>query len=114
MIQIKQYVKVNSLDEAYELNQKKSNIQEEIDLICEFILGNKSFNEIEKAIDKFTNSAISTLGRKIGNSIFKKLFKNIITTYSIYIPYKQMLLYIIILFANLFCFPKNVFICSLV
>lgn len=33
------------------LNQKKSNIQEEIDLICEFILGNKSFNEIEKAID---------------------------------------------------------------
>ena len=26
MIQIKQYVKVNSLDEAYELNQKKSNV----------------------------------------------------------------------------------------
>ena len=26
MIQIKQYVKVSSLDEAYELNQKKSNV----------------------------------------------------------------------------------------
>lgn len=35
----------------------------------------KKPSKIEKAIDKFTNSAISTLGRKIGNSIFKKLFK---------------------------------------
>ena len=35
----------------------------------------KKPSKIEKAIDKFTNSAISTIGRKIGNSIFKKLFK---------------------------------------
>lgn len=35
----------------------------------------KKPSKVEKAVDKFTNSAISTLGRKIGNSIFKKLFK---------------------------------------
>lgn len=30
---------------------------------------------LEKAADKVTNSAMSTIGRKIGNSIFKNLFK---------------------------------------
>ena len=29
----------------------------------------------EKAIDKTANSAFNTIGRKIGNSIFKGLFK---------------------------------------
>ncbi len=35
----------------------------------------KKKSKAEKAADKVTNSAMNTLGRKIGNSIFKGLFK---------------------------------------
>ena len=35
----------------------------------------KKKSKAEKAVDKATNSAMNTLGRKIGNSIFKGLFK---------------------------------------
>ena len=35
----------------------------------------KKKSKAEKTMDKFTNSIVSTLGRKIGNSIFKNLFK---------------------------------------
>ncbi|MCM1371153.1 MAG: DUF853 domain-containing protein [Clostridium sp.] len=32
-------------------------------------------NKVEKAVTKLTNSTLNTLGRKIGNSLFKNLFK---------------------------------------
>ena len=35
----------------------------------------KKKSNLEKASDKITNSALNTIGRKIGNSIFKGLFK---------------------------------------
>ena len=34
-----------------------------------------SETKLEKAVDKLTNQTMSTLGRKIGNSIWKNLFK---------------------------------------
>lgn len=64
--------KIND-ESAYEkiMKQKKEQNNNEI----KETTTKKKKSKVEKAIDKITNQTLNTLGKKIGNSIFKRLFK---------------------------------------
>lgn len=62
------------LEEQKELEQQEKE-KEEKKKEKEKAKEKKKKSGLEKAADKVTNSAMSTIGRKLGNSIFKNLFK---------------------------------------
>lgn len=69
------YKNLENIDSAFDKISNMKDDKKEIDKTKNSKSKKNSETKLEKAVDKLTNQTMSTLGRKIGNSIWKNLFK---------------------------------------
>lgn len=70
------YNKTIDIESAYEIIEKKNNERQKEQVNNNKVIKNNSKkSKSSKVVDRTINSAASTIGRKIGNQIFKGLFK---------------------------------------